>query len=423
MFTVLDNPPPALDGSLVGTAPHLVYTPSQDHVGTATFYFKVNDGFSDSGPSAVTIHVVPGPQLTAECREDRIFLSWNISEVEQTFGLFFAEGFYVYRRTTPSGPYQLMTPQPLGGNVRTFSDTQVTANQDYYYAVTFYRDEVDPEDPLAYIRYQSPFSNDSGDLGPIRTCPRSPSEPTDIVFIIDNTASASGPTGGKLQILKDGVIAALDEIVAASTVDLIPDYRMALITPDNDQVHVRLNLIPGNRADCEEEIDLLAQLPEPKGNWDPESTDECILTAVARRAESQVIPPGYCTRPPEPPDPARLQIGDFTHGFTKARKVIVLITDAPPGGFCDPEFFNPSVHGTHALDIAEAARTNCIRIDAIQVPNQLNVLGADAQSVMQGYRDVTCGWHFQIPISLFDATSVKEAVLRMFYVPAACECP
>jgi hypothetical protein len=78
-------------------------------------------------------------------------------------------------------------------------------------------------------------------------------------------------------------------------------------------------------------------------------------------------------------------------------------------------------HGNWARDIARNAYTNGIKINAIQVPDEINALDSDAQSLMQDYRNTTCGWYSQIPISLMDATSVKEAILRMFYVAAACE--
>jgi hypothetical protein len=332
--------------------------------------------------------------------------------------MFFAQGFYVYRRTTPSGDYELLTLQPLGDNVRTFTDYQVSSGLSYYYVVTFYRDEADPQNPLATIRYESPYSNDPG---PISTCPRPPSQPTDIVFIIDNTVSASGQGGGKLQILKDGVVAALDEIVAASTVNSVPDYRMALVTPDYDQVHVRLNFSPVNRVSLENTVAALSPLEDPGGNNFPESTDECILTAVLARDAAEAINTLDCTRPPG--DPSTLQIGDFTEAFSKARKLIVLITDAAPGAFCDPVLFAQNPYGEHARDIAGAAHDLCININAIQVPNKDNLLDGDAWSILQDYRAITCGWYSQIPISLLDVTSIKEAILRMFYIPGACQCP
>jgi hypothetical protein len=195
---------------------------------------------------------------------------------------------------------------------------------------------------------------------------------------------------------------------------------MALVTPDNDQVRVRLNFMASNRNDLQDEVESLPDLEYPTGWFFPESTDECIKTAVEARAASEVIPPA-CTRPAE--DPPTLQINDFTQQFSKQRKLIVLITDAPPGGFCDPEFFAQDPYGEHARDIARNARTNCIKINAIQVPNKWDALDVDAASIMQDYRTITCGWYSQIPISLLDTTSVKEAVLRMFYTPGACQCP
>lgn len=42
---------------------------------------------------------------------------------------------------------------------------------------------------------------------------------------------------------------------------------------------------------------------------------------------------------------------------------------------------------------------------------------------MQDYRDITCGWFIQVPMAHLNETGVKEAILRMLYVPGACECP
>jgi hypothetical protein len=105
--------------------------------------------------------------------------------------------------------------------------------------------------------------------------------------------------------------------------------------------------------------------------------------------------------------------------------LIVLVTDAEPGGFCDPEVYLPDPHGLHALAIAQAAHDQygCIKINAIQVPNQLNVLDGNAAAVMQSYSSITCGWYSQIPIFHMEPTNIKEAIVRMLYIPGACQCP
>ncbi len=46
-------------GTLLGTAPNLVYTPAANFNGTDTFTFKVNDGSLDSPVVTLTITVTP----------------------------------------------------------------------------------------------------------------------------------------------------------------------------------------------------------------------------------------------------------------------------------------------------------------------------------------------------------------------------
>lgn len=320
----------------------------------------------------------------------------------------FADGFRIYRSTSEGGPYGDPIAEPAADK-RMFEDSTVIQGVTYYYVITFIH--VFPH-PITFadITYESPYSNEIE----ISTC-TPPPQPTDVVFIIDNTLSATGEEAERMPAIKNGVLAALDEIVAASTT-----YRLALVTPDNDQVHVRLNFEAGNRNDLEDEVENLPDLGHPTGWFIPESTDECIKTAVEARAASQVLPPS-CTRPQEDPPPP-LQIDDFTPAFGYSRKLIVLITDAAPGGLCDPERFFQSPHGDYARAIAQEARTNCIRINAIQVPNKSGGLDADPASVMQDYRDLTCGWFIQVPMAHLDATGVKEAILRMLYARGACEC-
>lgn len=54
-FTLLSAPS---YGTLVGTAPDLVYIPAPNYAGPDSFTFKVSDGEFDSAPAAVTIDVM-----------------------------------------------------------------------------------------------------------------------------------------------------------------------------------------------------------------------------------------------------------------------------------------------------------------------------------------------------------------------------
>jgi autotransporter-associated beta strand protein len=57
-YTVLTQPP---NGTLSGTPPNLTYTPNTNFVGTDSFTFRVNNGFTNSLPATITIGVQAGP--------------------------------------------------------------------------------------------------------------------------------------------------------------------------------------------------------------------------------------------------------------------------------------------------------------------------------------------------------------------------
>jgi hypothetical protein len=176
------------------------------------------------------------------------------------------------------------------------------------------------------------------------------------------------------------------------------------------------------------ELNALPDVDYPWGNNYPESTDECLKTAVEARPESLVSPPDYCTRPVSPllgPDPTRLQIGDFSPAFSKTRRVVVLITDAPPGGFCDPEdFLADPAYALRALSIASEAYNAGIKVNSIHIPRgegtQAWPWQWQAESIMQRYGGLTCGW-YAMPQVAEDV--IKETVLRAVYSAGTCAGP
>lgn len=228
------------------------------------------------------------------------------------------------------------------------------------------------------------------------SAPAPPTNGVDVAFILDNTGSMGAEP---LTELRNGISDVLDELEAASGVD----YRLALVTPDNDQVHVRLNFSLNNRTAFESALnsDLSAG-----GGDTPESTDECLNTVLNALAANGRYDPRDCRMPPPP-----LQIGDFKLGFRpSAVKLVVMITDHGPGGFCDA-FDN----GTQAAVYAAQARADCVKINAVQVGNN-----GDATPVMHDYYQTACGWYEQVPAN---GTGIVEAVVRMFYVSGYCNCP
>jgi hypothetical protein len=78
-----------------------------------------------------------------------------------------------------------------------------------------------------------------------------------------------------LPTIRNGILAALGEIVAASGTP--SDYRLALLTPDNDQVRVRLVFAANNRSTFVTALNSVTDPGSPWGNKPPESTDECLL--------------------------------------------------------------------------------------------------------------------------------------------------
>jgi hypothetical protein len=393
--------------SIGPTCATITYTPTPGFEGTDTFSFITeNCGFS-SWSQTVTIRVVPGPVLTTECRRDRIVLRWTVPEWVEQAG--FIHDFNIYRCETTSGtcnPTQLyqVVSDP---SARRYVDTDVEENKSYCYQVSFrLRDSCGSPGSLEF--HESPFSNTECN----QVCAPE-TGPLDIAFIVDNTGSMGTEF---LATMIEELETILDDIEAASTTGSTPDYRLALVTPDDDQVHVRLTFSANNRDDFESELN------EPNfgksGIGTPESTDECLNTVInALPASGRTNPRQDCTRPSGYPLP--LQIGDFDTPFrtgTTVRRLVVLITDAPPGGFCDlMDTGNPTQAHLYALQ----AKNNCIRINAIQVAVSSG-FDQNATPFMEDYAETSCGWYSQVPRS---GVGIAEAILKMLYTAGACSCP
>ena len=192
------------------------------------------------------------------------------------------------------------------------------------------------------------------------------------------------------------------------------DYRLALVTPDNDQVNVRLNFSQNNLANFETALSNLitnAGANICNGNGIPESTDECLNTVVNALAASGRLNTKDCA-----PTNA-LQIGDFAAFRPNARKLIVMVTDAPPGGFCDT--YNTNVDNVRAHEFALVAKNKGIKIDAIAVEIGSDY-DADVATVMQDYANTTCGWYYPI---LWDGSGMEWDILSMFCTECQGSCP
>jgi hypothetical protein len=409
------GPSPGTLGTITpidATHASVTYTPgSSTFEGVDGFDFTTSDGVFNSSSSHVTINVVSAPVLTTECRSDRIVLHWTVPDwLENQYGDGFFNDFRIYRCETSSGS---CTPTTLYATVtdssaRTYVDTDVQPGMTYCYRVTF--THLDGCDGTTV--YESPYSNESC----ISTCSAPSNGPTDVAFILDNTGSIWDNTDdGTMEPYQNAIIAALTDIETSSG----GDYRFALVTPDTDG-----DMNPTNNQDFSYHDMVVVRIPftsnvaafeaalnDPNlagdGGNTPESTDQCLNTAVNALVASGRQDVDNCA----PPDKA-LQIGDFTPAFrSNARKLVVLITDAGPGGFCDNSYTTTDAH-QYALD----AKAQCIKINAIQISDDSN-----AQTVMQDYSATSCGWYEQLPY-FSTSSDIEDAILNMIYMPGACDC-
>lgn len=378
-----------------GTSARVTYTPDEDFEGTDVFDFVLKDGEWESQAAEVTVHVVSAPDLSVECRQNRIVLRWTVSEEVEQPGLI--HDVRIYRCEVTSGD---CVPTELHQTVsdpaaRMYVDPEVEADKTYCYRVTFRHQNACPP-PSTPEFSESPFSNPDC----AQTCPPPLLGPVDVAFIVDNTASMAGA----LTKFKQGIVTALDDIAAASE----GDYRLALVTTDTEQVNVRLAFTT-DRSLFEARLDAVGIAG---GLGHPESTDECLNTVVNALAADGRINQDECER-------ETLQIGDFT-GFRSVaniRRLVVLVTDNPPGAFCDD--FTEAVE-QRALGYAQDARdaTPCIKINAILVRGEYDE--AQARDVLQAYASISCGWYSELPDS---GEGIEEAVVKMFYATGACTCP
>jgi hypothetical protein len=91
------------------------------------------------------------------------------------------------------------------------------------------------------------------------------------------------------------------------------------------------------------------------------------------------------------------RVNNFTPSFrtnSNVRKLVVLITDETPGGFCDG--FSPSI-AARAHQYAVDANAKGIKINAIQVGRVSDA--EDVEAVMRDYSTTACGWYSNVTYS------------------------
>ncbi len=199
----------------------------------------------------------------------------------------------------------------------------------------------------------------------------------DVAFVIDVTGSMTGAIAN----VKAAIPQLMDQVVAASA----GDYRAELVT-FRDDISVVVPFASGNRAPLESAV---LGLFAAGGNNTPEASDEALRTTI------NALGPG-----PH-------QTGTALPFRSSALKIIVLITDALPGGFDD--FYTPGVDDVDANQRALDAAAAGVRISAVFVPTQ----GVDPQivAIMQNYATRTGGIYLQTqPDGTGTADAIREVI-------------
>ncbi|MCP4104084.1 MAG: VWA domain-containing protein [Desulfobacteraceae bacterium] len=180
--------------------------------------------------------------------------------------------------------------------------------------------------------------------------------PMDVVFVIDDTGSMSGA----ISDVKSGLVSIVNSINTTSG----GDYQLGLIT-FKDTVIVEEDFALSNAAAIQNKI---SSLTASGGGNGPEASDEALNTAINCLSAQAG------------------QVGDFNGPWRSgAVKIIILITDALPGGFDDQFTVADQNNATTRANEASAAG---IKIASIYVPTYFN---ATVKGIMENYAITTGG--------------------------------
>ena len=188
----------------------------------------------------------------------------------------------------------------------------------------------------------------------------------DVVFAIDDTGSMGpGSTSGAIGNVRAGAAAIVSDIIAASG----GDYQLGLTT-FKDAIEVDIDLSNGTNAAAVQAA--IAGLSASGGGGLPEASDETLNTIINGLAAA-----------------GRSQDFDFNGTFrADCVKIIVLITDALPGGFDDT--YTVTVDDVNANTRATQAAAAGIKISAIYVPTSGSPSGL-ITPIMSNYASTTGG--------------------------------
>ncbi|MEO8034227.1 MAG: vWA domain-containing protein [Acidobacteriota bacterium] len=193
--------------------------------------------------------------------------------------------------------------------------------------------------------------------------------PVDLVFVIDTT----GSMGGALNNVKAELPNIITQIKNASG----GNYRLGLVEFHND-VHVLNALAAGNDDSINTGIQGFSA---SGGGAEPEASDEAVRTVVDALSASART--------------AGDQTGDFATVFrAEAAKIIILVTDARPGGFDDA--YTAGVDDLDVAAISKDAAGKGIRISAVFVPTPASTSNtATITTIMQSYATLSGGEFLQ----------------------------
>ncbi|WP_410612450.1 vWA domain-containing protein [Amycolatopsis sp. lyj-109] len=191
----------------------------------------------------------------------------------------------------------------------------------------------------------------------------SPCGPLDVAFVIDDT----GSMGSALTNIKSE----LGNIATAVQANSGNDYQLGLVT-FKDNITVQSDLAPLNLAAVTPQINALTAAG---GGGEPEASDEAVNTAVNNL-----------------PATGRPQTGDFSGTWrSNATKMVILVTDAHPGGFDDT--FTAADQANAHLRAVQAANKG-IKVSAVYVPTT-GLPGIS--TIMQDYATTTGGTYTATP--------------------------
>ncbi|ACU34344.1 vWA domain-containing protein [Actinosynnema mirum] len=202
--------------------------------------------------------------------------------------------------------------------------------------------------------------------------------PMDVVFALDDT----GSMGGALNNIKTSINAVVGDVVSASG----GDYRLGLVT-FKDSINVVTGLAAGNAGTVTGYVTNV--LAASGGGGEPEASDEALRTAVSLRPAAGIP-----------------QNADFTGPWrSNARKFVVLVTDARPGGFDDA--FTAADQAS-ATAVANSALAAGVKLSAVYVPTSPSMTPTIAP-IMQNYATTTSGVYVQAQA---DGSGTADAIRK-----------